>query len=90
MTRKVGKEGCYAAEVMNRFINFGVINLYYVPFWEVTAAESRKKAILLSLAGRPAKPARLHTFTRHIFNTSFALIQWALFRCIFFIMFISV
>ncbi len=29
---KWGKEGCYAAEVVNRFINFGVINLCYVPF----------------------------------------------------------
>lgn len=62
MTGKVGKEGCYAAEVVNRFINFGVINLYYVPFREVTAAES-KNAILLSLAAHSAKPARLHIFT---------------------------
>lgn len=47
MTRKVGKEGCYALEVVNRFVNFGVINLYYVPLRDVTAAELEKKAILL-------------------------------------------
>lgn len=40
VTEKVGKKGCHAAEVVNGFINFGVINLYYVPFREVTAAES--------------------------------------------------
>lgn len=55
VTGKVWKEGCYAAEVVNRFINFGVINLYYVPFRE--AAESKKPScslwqhILLSLQG---------------------------------------
>ena len=67
MTGKVGKEGCYAAEVMSRFINFGVINLYYVPFREDTAAELEKKAILLSLAAHSAGPARLHIFTQHAF-----------------------
>lgn len=41
--RVTGKEGCYAAEVVTCSINFGVINLYYVPFREVTAPELKKK-----------------------------------------------
>lgn len=56
MTGEVGNEGCCAAEVMNRFINFGVINLYYVPFREVAAAEWGKKASM------EEHSARLHIF----------------------------
>lgn len=68
--RVTGKEGCYTAEVVNRSINFGVINLYYVPFREVTAPElkkEKKNVILLSLAKHSANPARLNIFTQHPF-----------------------
>lgn len=51
MTGILGKEGCYAAEDLNCFINFGVINLYYV-FREVIENEKSLRLSAHSVSAR--------------------------------------